>query len=198
MRPYDYNACHEASHWANHHLKARDYALGRGIIIADTKFEFGLDPTTDEVVLADEVLTPGIRSHLPSRPSVFVLNPCGRLVPLLAGLEVSSRISPRKLRQAIRARLARQHGAEGEGRRGVARVGRPDDRWEISRGIRAVDRKKLERSTRVRIGAFSTDSYVGKRGGRLTGRSSALFREIPYLPIEKTMIPLSLHVCTNN
>lgn len=32
--------------------------MTRGIIIADTKFEFGLDPLTDEVVLVDEVLTP--------------------------------------------------------------------------------------------------------------------------------------------
>lgn len=37
---------------------ARDYALPRGVIIADTKFEFGLDQETNEIVLADEVLTP--------------------------------------------------------------------------------------------------------------------------------------------
>ena len=37
---------------------ARAYALERGIIIADTKFEFGLDAVTDEIVLVDEVLTP--------------------------------------------------------------------------------------------------------------------------------------------
>jgi phosphoribosylaminoimidazole-succinocarboxamide synthase len=37
---------------------ARDYAASRGIIIADTKFEFGLDTATGAVVLADEVLTP--------------------------------------------------------------------------------------------------------------------------------------------
>jgi phosphoribosylaminoimidazole-succinocarboxamide synthase len=36
---------------------ARDYALKRGIIIADTKFEFGLDQD-DQLVLIDEVLTP--------------------------------------------------------------------------------------------------------------------------------------------
>jgi phosphoribosylaminoimidazole-succinocarboxamide synthase len=35
---------------------AADYAAGRGIIIADTKFEFGR--TEDGLVLADEVLTP--------------------------------------------------------------------------------------------------------------------------------------------
>ncbi len=37
---------------------ARDYALTKGIIIADTKFEFGLDDDGN-LVLADEVLTPG-------------------------------------------------------------------------------------------------------------------------------------------
>ncbi|KAJ4524993.1 Bifunctional purine biosynthetic protein ade1 [Exophiala dermatitidis] len=37
---------------------ARDHAKEKGIIIADTKFEFGLDEATDEVVLVDEVLTP--------------------------------------------------------------------------------------------------------------------------------------------
>jgi phosphoribosylaminoimidazole-succinocarboxamide synthase len=35
---------------------ARDYARGRGIIIADTKFEFGLD--NGKLILIDEVLTP--------------------------------------------------------------------------------------------------------------------------------------------
>ncbi|CZR68428.1 probable phosphoribosylaminoimidazole-succinocarboxamide synthase [Phialocephala subalpina] len=42
----------------NLYKAARDYAVERGIIIADTKFEFGLDEDTDEVVLVDEVLTP--------------------------------------------------------------------------------------------------------------------------------------------
>lgn len=36
---------------------ASEYAIERGIIIADTKFEFGLDEH-DQLVLADEVLTP--------------------------------------------------------------------------------------------------------------------------------------------
>lgn len=36
--------------------KASEYALGRGIIIADTKFEFGL--ADGKVILIDEVLTP--------------------------------------------------------------------------------------------------------------------------------------------
>ncbi len=37
--------------------KCADYALTRGIIIADTKFEFGVDEN-GEVILADEMLTP--------------------------------------------------------------------------------------------------------------------------------------------
>ena len=38
------------------YTKAREYALERGIIIADTKFEFGV--VDDEIILIDEVLTP--------------------------------------------------------------------------------------------------------------------------------------------
>lgn len=37
--------------------KCADYALSKGIIIADTKFEFGLDENNN-LVLGDEVLTP--------------------------------------------------------------------------------------------------------------------------------------------
>lgn len=37
--------------------KCAEYALGRGIIIADTKFEFGLDEAGN-IVLGDEMLTP--------------------------------------------------------------------------------------------------------------------------------------------
>lgn len=39
------------------YMKASEYALRRGIIIADTKFEFGITEN-DEIILADEVLTP--------------------------------------------------------------------------------------------------------------------------------------------
>ena len=38
--------------------RARDIAAARGVIIADTKFEFGLDPATGALVLGDEILTP--------------------------------------------------------------------------------------------------------------------------------------------
>ncbi|MBA4248620.1 MAG: phosphoribosylaminoimidazolesuccinocarboxamide synthase [Microbacterium sp.] len=36
---------------------ASEIALSRGVILADTKFEFGTDPATGELTLADEVLT---------------------------------------------------------------------------------------------------------------------------------------------
>ncbi len=45
--------------------KCADYALSKGIIIADTKFEFGLDEN-GEVVLGDEMLTPDSSRFWPS------------------------------------------------------------------------------------------------------------------------------------
>lgn len=38
--------------------RARDIAEGKGIIIADTKFEFGIDKDRGELILIDELLTP--------------------------------------------------------------------------------------------------------------------------------------------
>ena len=37
---------------------AAEYAASRGIILADTKFEWGRDPQTGQILLADEFLTP--------------------------------------------------------------------------------------------------------------------------------------------
>ncbi len=53
--------------------KCADYALSRGIIIADTKFEFGIDEKGD-VILGDEMLTPDssrfwpLEGYAPGRP----------------------------------------------------------------------------------------------------------------------------------
>ncbi|MCX7910985.1 MAG: phosphoribosylaminoimidazolesuccinocarboxamide synthase, partial [Endomicrobia bacterium] len=38
--------------------KAAEYAETRGIIIADTKFEFGIEEKTEKIILIDEILTP--------------------------------------------------------------------------------------------------------------------------------------------
>lgn len=46
--------------------RAAEHALSRGILLADTKFEFGIDPATDLLVLADEVLTPDSSRYWPA------------------------------------------------------------------------------------------------------------------------------------
>ncbi|GAA1212954.1 hypothetical protein GCM10009655_10300 [Rhodoglobus aureus] len=43
--------------------RASAIAETRGVILADTKFEFGGDPETGELVLADEVLTSDSSRH---------------------------------------------------------------------------------------------------------------------------------------
>lgn len=40
------------------YTRARDYALTRGIILADTKFEFGMLPGASRPILVDEIFTP--------------------------------------------------------------------------------------------------------------------------------------------
>ena len=85
---------------------AADYAATRGIIIADTKFEFGLDDA-NQVVLGDEVLTPDSSRFWPAD-------------------SYKPGSSPPVVRQAVRARLAgdarlgqaaaRPRGARGRGR----------------------------------------------------------------------------------
>ena len=53
---------------------ARDVAAAKGIIIADTKFEFGLDPNGN-LVLMDEVLTPDSSRYWPSDSYQVGVNP---------------------------------------------------------------------------------------------------------------------------
>jgi phosphoribosylaminoimidazole-succinocarboxamide synthase len=47
------------------YVQAADHALTKGIIIADTKFEFGIDEH-DNLVLADEVFTPDSSRYWPA------------------------------------------------------------------------------------------------------------------------------------
>jgi phosphoribosylaminoimidazole-succinocarboxamide synthase len=44
---------------------AADHALARGLILADTKFEWGFDEQTGELLLVDEVLTPDSSRYWP-------------------------------------------------------------------------------------------------------------------------------------
>jgi len=54
--------------------RAADYALGKGIIIADTKFEFGLD-ADGTLTLMDEVLTPDSSRYWPAESYAVGSNP---------------------------------------------------------------------------------------------------------------------------
>ncbi|MFY9487664.1 MAG: phosphoribosylaminoimidazolesuccinocarboxamide synthase [Solirubrobacterales bacterium] len=45
---------------------ARAHALAKGIILADTKFEFGVDPESGAITLGDEVLTPDSSRYWPA------------------------------------------------------------------------------------------------------------------------------------
>jgi phosphoribosylaminoimidazole-succinocarboxamide synthase len=47
------------------YVQAADHALRKGIIVADTKFEFGVDPDAN-VLLADEILTPDSSRYWPA------------------------------------------------------------------------------------------------------------------------------------
>ncbi|MDN5251884.1 phosphoribosylaminoimidazolesuccinocarboxamide synthase [Betaproteobacteria bacterium LSUCC0117] len=56
------------------YTEAAAIALGKGIIIADTKFEFGLD-ADDQLVLMDEVLTPDSSRYWPANQYQPGMNP---------------------------------------------------------------------------------------------------------------------------
>ena len=97
-------------------------AAANGIIVADTKLEFGRDPATGEIVLADEVLTPDSSRFWPA--DRWQPGPAAGLV-----------------RQAVRPRLVGDAGlgphAAGAG--GAAGGGRRHPR-PLRRGLRAHHR----------------------------------------------------------
>ena len=65
------------------YTKARDIAAERGILIADTKFEFGVNDA-GELILVDEVLTPGNFSFLMKYGSWKLIVIQKRLITVLA------------------------------------------------------------------------------------------------------------------
>ena len=104
------------------YVKAADYALQKGIIIADTKFEFGR--TARGITLADEVLTPDSSRFWPADK----YSPGPR-----AGV----------VRQAIRAGLSGRNSLEQAtaGAGSSRRSGAPDQR-EICRGLPPAHRTR--------------------------------------------------------
>ena len=112
--------------------RARDIARERGIILADTKFEFGFDGAR---------AGPRRRGADPG------------LVPLLAGRPVGAGPRPAVLRQAVRARLAdlarvRLGPHERAAPAAAAAGGRGRDPGEVHRGVRAPDRPEPGSSAR--------------------------------------------------
>ena len=100
------------------------YALTRGIIIADTKFEFGLD-AEGRLHLIDEVLTPDSSRFWPAD-------------------QYQPGIQPAEFRQAVRARLSGDPGlGQDPARPRVAPGHHRPDRGEVSRGGAAPDRERL-------------------------------------------------------
>jgi len=47
-----------AAHSLKYYERARKHAETKGVILADTKFEFGINPKTGQLTLADEIITP--------------------------------------------------------------------------------------------------------------------------------------------
>ena len=101
---------------------ARDYARQRGIIIADTKFEFGLD--NGKLILIDEVLTPDSSRFWPAD-------------------QYAPGKRPAEFRQTIRPRLPRNARLGQDPARPDTAAGcRRQNHREISGSLRAVDGTK--------------------------------------------------------
>ena len=110
------------------YARAEEVARERGIVLADTKLEFGARPD-GTTVLGDEVLTPDSSRFWPAdwwqpgRPAAVV-------------------------RQAVRPRLAHLAGQRlgphvGRAAAAAARGGRRADPREVRRGLRAADRRDV-------------------------------------------------------
>ncbi len=103
---------------------AAAHARERGVILADTKFEFGLDPA-GELVVGDEVLTPDSSRYWPAD-------------------RLRGRPRPAELRQAVRARLGLRErlGQEAARARDPRRRRRGHAR-ALRRGLRADRRRAV-------------------------------------------------------
>lgn len=97
---------------------AADFAAERGILLADTKFEFGTD-ADGRLYIMDEMLTPDSSRYWPA--------------------DQYSGHQPAELRQAVRARLSGDAGL-GQDRTGPEPAGRSDRAYacEICRGVAEV------------------------------------------------------------
>ncbi len=141
-----------------------DHARERGVILADTKFEFGLDPDGDAGA---------------GRRGVHA-----GLVALLARRPVRGRARPAELRQAVRARLGVRHRlGQGAARASDPRRRRGADARALRDRVRAAVRRVVlglagaHRSVRVRV-------LIRPKAGILDPQGQAVERALPALGFE--------------
>ena len=103
--------------------RAADYARGRGILLADTKFEWGRVPE-GELILIDEVLTPDSSRFWPADDYRVGVSP------------------PSFDKQFVRDWLETTTLGQEQSAAAVARRGRREDAAEISRSVSALDRER--------------------------------------------------------
>ncbi len=150
---------------------AAEHARARGVILADTKFEFGLDED-GELVLGDEVLTPDSSRYWP-----------------VEGFQVGKR--PAELRQAVRARLgvAEWLGQEAAGAgdprgrgRGHPRALRRSVRADHGRVVRSVAEARGRRGRgRARDERLRARVLIRPKQGILDPQGVAVERALPAL-----------------
>jgi phosphoribosylaminoimidazole-succinocarboxamide synthase len=136
---------------------ATEYALGRGVIIADTKFEWGRDEN-GELILIDEVLTPDSSRFWPAegykpgkdQPSFdkqFVRN---YLDKVKFDRTPPAPVLPTEIVQATRAKYI-----EGPSHRD-----RPGHPGQVHRGVYAADGAELSVGVAARTGSLGTNSNI--------------------------------------
>jgi hypothetical protein len=138
----------------------RDYARQRGIIIADTKFEFGLD--NGKLILIDEVLTPDSSRFWPAD-------------------QYAPGKRPAELRQAIRPRLSRNAGlGQDPARPETAGRRRGQNHGEVSGSVRTADGQEATPVLRHEFGLAKHAAFCRNEAlsegfstpvSRLTGRA---------------------------
>ena len=125
--------------------RGAEIAEPAGIILADTKFEFGIDPATGELILIDEVLTPDSSRFWDA-----------------ADYE-PGRAQASFDKQYVRDYLETPGLGQDAARPGAARRGRRRDAGPLRRGVRADHRRELPALSRRRRGRRVSDGSATRR-----------------------------------
>ena len=145
-----------------------EHARARGVILADTKFEFGLD-ADGQLTLGDEVCTPDSSRFWPAD-------------------EYEPGRSPALVRQAVRARLGRGHRVgQVAARAGDPRRRRRPDARALRARVRAAGGRAVlgvggaRRGTATRPSRGRAQSLIRPKAGILDPQGQAVERALPAL-----------------